>query len=364
MHDKQRYFSYASVASCSEEAMHSVSRIIRDYRIQGGELKGKNLLKFNKGRHAVDEVFEEYRDRTKISISDKKYALAGKFFEYIFEPAIAEISSAFYGINFHLFIANILYSEFQNRAAGAEEIFREFETLMRDLDEDKLDSLFAPSAGTGSSTILSHIKDFALSQRHHVQGELSTLRDGSTGKWILDLTGSSLAIQLSHWGLKYDEMIVVCDESKPLAEAPAFFDAMVGKKDRTLFVDTPLGSQPFTFNLAEPIRFRDSKIEQGIQIADVMAAGAAYAISNPHDKFGGKWLEILQEIGEHGSILPDSDHINLNEPGTRFNALVLARLHYCASNGMDLVTGISPLLHAGASDIHSLNTFGIMGLHR
>lgn len=340
LHERQSYFAYASVATDPEEAGSVVSRIIKDYRVQGTELKGKNLTRFNKGRHAIDEIIKSYEGRVMISLSDKKYALAGKFFEYIFEPAISDISNLFYESNFHLFIANILYMEFNSRGAGAEEIFKEFEDLMRDMDEARLQNLFSSSVHRENSAVLTHIREFAQQRRADISQELKNLRDSPTGKWILDLTGSALGCLLAHWGLMYEELTAVCDESKPLLESPDFFNGMVGRKGETLFVDSPTGKQPITFNLTGPIVFANSKLEPGIQIADTIAAAAVFAITNTGDKLADKWREMLPEIASYGSILPDYAHLDLDKLSAKRNALILIELHSRAMKEQSLIEGM------------------------
>ena len=340
LHERQNYFAYASVSTEPEEAEGLVSKIIKDYRVQGTELKGKNLVRFNKGRHAIDEMLSHYEGRVKISLSDKKYALAGKFFEYIFEPSFSEINSLFYEMNFHLFIANILYVEFKARGAGAEEIFKEFEDLMRDMDEARLINLFSSSVHRENSPILTQIREFALCRRADISAELNTLRDQPAGKWVLDLTGSALSNLLAHWGLMYDELTAICDESKPLLESQDFFNPMIGRKSETLFVNSPTGRQPITFNLSGPIIFANSKIEHGIQIADAFAAASVFAVTNSGDRLADKWREMLGEIAHYGSILPDEAHLDLDELSVKRNAITLMELHSRAKKNLSLVEGM------------------------
>ena len=337
LNEKQNYFAYASVATNPDEAKEVVERIMKQYRVQGGELKGKYLVRRHQGKLAIDDILTHFEGRIKISISDKKYALAGKFFEYIFEPSLSEISTLFYGINFHLFIANILYVEFIARGAGAEDIFNEFETLMREMDEEKLASLFSSSMRRGDSPILTQIREFAIHQIDDIRAELDSLRGGVTGKWILDLTGSALGSLLAHWGLMHDEITAICDESKPLMEKNDFFDGMIGRKGETIFVDSPTGKQPLTFNLSGPIQFASSAVEHGIQIADTLAAAAVFAVSNPDDPFAQKWAAMLPEIGKYGSVMPDFDHLDLNGIPAKLNAVVLMELHSRAVNQKPLL---------------------------
>lgn len=340
LNEKQNYFAYASVATTPEEAEGVVNRIMKDYQIQGKELKGKNLAKYSRTRRAMDEILTHYEGRVKISISDKKYALACKFFEYIFEPSLSEINTVFYGINFHLFIANILHVEFLARGAGAEEIFTEFEELMRDMNEERLVSLFSSSENHAHSPVLTQIREFALHQREDIRAELDSLRGGVTGRWVLDLTGSALHSLLANWGLMYDELTAVCDESKPLMENANIFDGMIGRKGETLFVDTPTGKQPLTFNLSGAIEFASSKVEHGIQIADVLAAVAVFAKTNDDDPYAIKWRKMLPEIARYGSVVPDYDHLDLKGLAAKRNALVLIELHSRATKKQSVTKGM------------------------
>jgi hypothetical protein len=337
LNEKQEYFAYASVATDPDEARAVVERIMKDYHVQGDELKGKNLVKRYQGKQAIDDILKHFEDRIKISISDKKYALAGKFFEYIFEPSLAAKSSIFYGINFHLFIANILYVEFIARGMGAEDIFKEFETLMRDMDEAMLTGLFSSSVHHENSPVLTQIREFAIHRVDDIKGELDSLRGGVTGKWILDLTDSAIVSLLANWGLMYDEITAICDDSKPLMEKNDIFDGMIGRKGETLFVDTPLGKQPLTFNLSGPVQFASSAVEHGIQIADTLAAAAVFAISNPDDPFAKKWAAMLPEIGKYGSVMPDFEHLDLDEIPAKLNSVVLMELHSRATNKENLL---------------------------
>ncbi len=293
----------------------------------------------------MDDILAHFEGRVKISISDKKYALAGKFFEYIFEPSLSSISSLFYGINFHLFIANILYVEFIARGAGAEDIFNEFESLMREMDESKLAGLFSSSVHRENSPILTQIREFAIHQIDDIRGELDSLRGGVTGKWILDLTDSALVTLLANWGLMYDEITAICDESKPLMEKTNIFDGMIGRKGETLFVETPHGKQPITFNLSGPIKFASSTVEHGIQIADTLAAAAVFAVSNSDDPMAQKWAAMLPEIGRYGSVMPDFEHLDLNTISAKLNAVVLLELHSRSIKKQPLLEDMGEYVH-------------------
>ncbi len=335
----QKFFAYASVATDDQEAEDFVLGIIRKYGIQNGELKGSKLVKFNKGRKAIDEIFEYYEGRLKVSISDKKFALACKFFEYIFEPCFSDINSLFYGVGFHRFIANILYMEFTARGAGAEEIFGEFEVLMSTKDETNLKGIFSSSIHPENSPIITQIREFAQCRAEDIREELSSLNDSGVGKWILDLTNSALFTLLAHWGSEFPEITAVCDPSKPLQHKQSIFDAMIGRKDQ-LFSEGFGEKHPITFNLAGPIEFMDSKTTHGIQIADAVAAAAVYVFSGADDDHAKRWRSILPNFGHYGSVIPDRDELNLKDRRAQRNAVLLLELHSRAKKGVSLIDGM------------------------
>jgi hypothetical protein len=135
------------------------------YRIQGNDIKGQKLVKTESGRKAISHLLKELEHRSKFSVFHKKYLLAVKLFEYIFEPVLAEKNSMFYYLGFHKFISNFLYIEFMTIIENAEDIFGEFSTLMRQLDnsELKLEHIFNSSAlSKDELTMLDSVKNFLI----------------------------------------------------------------------------------------------------------------------------------------------------------------------------------------------------------
>ena len=70
---------------------------------------GGSPHKSSSGRRAVRSLIHEVGRDTHLVVHHKKYALACKFFEYIFEPVLAEQNSIYYEAGFHRFVANLLY---------------------------------------------------------------------------------------------------------------------------------------------------------------------------------------------------------------------------------------------------------------
>ena len=338
----QRFFAYASVVTDDDEAKDFVDSLIRRYNIQNGELKGGSLVRHHKGRKAIDEILGEFDGRLLFTISDKKYALACKLFEYIFEPCFSDINTMFYGCDFHKFISTILYVEFMARGAGAEQIFEEFQALMREPSDRKLNSLFAASIHPDNSPIISQVRDLAQHRRADIEAELESLSGSPTGKWVLDVTRSSLHGLLSQWGTKYKVITAICDSSKPLQESGEFFDAMVGN-EKQLFGGFGDAKHPMTFNLSSPIVFRDSKSTHGIQLADALAGAAVHVWSGGTDDHAKKWAEMLPPMANL-PILPDTDEIDLRRRDVRRNVFLLDQLHNRAINGKSLIEGMPEVI--------------------
>lgn len=340
LHPHQTIFSYGSVQVSEEEAESFVESIIRKYHVQGGELKGKNLIKHNKGRRAISELLSHFKGRIKVSVSDKKYALAGKFFEYIFEPPLQKNNYLFYQLDFHRFISNILYVEFSARGAGAEEIFEDFEKLMRTGDFENLDSLFSSSSHPEISPILNQIREFAILNRSAITEELNGYAGEGIGKWVLDLTNTSLFSLLAQWGQEHEQLTAICDQSKPLSTDQSIFDAMINREDKKY---SSLGGEetPLTFNLSQSIQLVDSKHTPGVQIADCIAAAFAYAMNkNATDAYAIEWRGYIESAVIFGSVFPDLDYADLSKHSVQRNSVILVELLNRSKQGTDLLEGM------------------------
>tara|TARA_R110002124_G_scaffold80600_1_gene213225 strand:- start:73 stop:1212 length:1140 start_codon:yes stop_codon:yes gene_type:complete len=342
---KQPIFSYAAVVIQDEEAKALVAHIIKKYQIQNGEIKGGKLVKKIKGRRALDEILNSLHGKMKVSVSNKKYALAGKFFEYIFEPSLARISSIFYGINFHKFVSTMLYIDFLRSGAQAEEIFEAFEALMRTGNFDSSKALFHTSFADESSKTLEYILTFSANNQSAVIEELNGYIGEGSGKWSLDLTNTSLYTLLSDWGQSYKTLTAYCDKSKPLETDQELLNTMIGRTDKVFssFGDKEL---PITFNLTEPINLVDSKDFAGVQLADAVAAAFSYACNSDNtDEFAVKWRELIEDVVTYGSVFPDFDHVDPSSLEARRNGMILQELVRRSENKEDLLDGITGFIY-------------------
>ncbi|KJV50065.1 hypothetical protein VH86_02575 [Pantoea sp. BL1] len=337
---EQSVFCYASLECHHEEAKDYVEYILKKYRIQSSEIKGSSLLKGMRGKKAIDEILTKFKGRFKVSVSDKKYALAGKFFEYIFEPAISSANSIFYEINFHKFISNILHLELSTRGEMAEEIFEDFERLMRQGDFSSLNTLFSNSNQNGISPVLEKICAFAMYNKESVIAELDGYIGERSGKWALDLTNTALFSLLAAWGQEYIQLTAYCDQSKPLSEDQSIFEAMINREDRLTSNFSGVNS-PITFNLKEPLHLVDSKVVHGIQLADAIAAAFAYLLDKDNqDEYAIKWRDMIEESVIFGSVFNEYDYLDLSKLEVQRNAILLQELVERSREGISLTENI------------------------
>lgn len=341
----QTVFSYASVESNQEESENFVKYLLNKYHVQNGEIKSSKLLRGNKGKKLIDEVLEHYEGRFKVMICHKKFALSAKFFEYIFEPALSRSNSLFYGVNFHMFISNMLYLELFLKYQNAEDIFSDFAQLMREGELEELKVLFKGS-NEDEPTFLKLITEFAILNKEAVISELSTLEGTMTGKWILDLTNTSLFSLLGEWGEEYEELVAYCDKSKPLDDDQDIFNEMVGRKDK-VHMNYKDFKAPITFNLKEPLNLVDSKENYGIQIADAIAGAFAYAFDdNRHeDEYKLKWKKMGETHLSKTNLFPDTSYLNMAIPEVQLNTILLRELLDRSQKGTSLTENMGSYIN-------------------
>jgi len=322
------YFAYATVAVSHEEAMVFVERVIKDYQVQGNELKFQNLVRHSKGRQAITHILQAFSTRAKVLVNDKKFSLACKFYEYIFEPTVASKNTIFYNINFHRFISNLLYSHLQGESEYAEKIFEDFYNLMKTKDDDELLYLFSSIAPPSISPLLDTVRTFCIHQREVINAELDSLKGTGVGKWILDLTHSSLFALLSEWGQEYDQLHVFCDASKPLKEQTDVYQAMVNNEEK-IFMELCEQENVITFNLTGLPQLVGSQSYPGIQIADIFAGASTFVFrenlkDNP--SYPNDWILHLQNCLSGKSVIPDFEYLDIESLDVKRNYLLLEEL--------------------------------------
>ncbi|WP_332445712.1 DUF3800 domain-containing protein [Dehalococcoides mccartyi] len=328
LNDDQPVFVYASVAIKPQQATDLVAEMISFFRLQGNELKGSNLVSHRRSQSAVLWLIERCKGIASIVIANKKLALAGKFYEYIFEPVLQADNSLFYSVRLHRFLSNFLYISFVAKDPTAEALLIEFQTLMRNQDTSSIQRLF-PAQGQliAVEDPLSQILTFILCHKEKIAREIKDLGDiDGVRKWILELSSTCLFWTLSFWSEQFEVLKVYCDDSKPVIDSPAVFEAMIARQD-TIYIK--FGSdheRRLTFNLNDPITFLDSKKSHGIQIADVLSCSIAYAFNHPEEPFSKQCIDLAQTMLSPLCILPDHNEIDLNQKHAFINAMILTEL--------------------------------------
>ena len=174
---EQPAFVYAGVAMDKEHAARLHRDVLSLFRINAQELKGSSLLKSSKGRRAISWLLAKSSRCSYVMVANKEYALAGKFFEHIFEPALSERNSLFYAIGFHRFIATLLYM--CNRAADPNvgSALRNFAEMMRSMNPDQLVSVLASLDHFDQSNPIGMVLAFALCHQSRIKREIEVIRE-------------------------------------------------------------------------------------------------------------------------------------------------------------------------------------------
>ena len=332
----QKFFSYTGVSIGADESKEYVKWFKDEFKIIQEELKANKLLARPNGRDAVTELLLEFKDRTKTACSLKKFSLSCKFFEYIFEPLLSENNRIFYESGFHLFIAYVIYTHASSTESSAEDLLYDFENFMRSqpLREDA--QLFSKNSETAQ--LVDKIMEFAFIHRDKILEEFHDL--GVLKRWILDDSLSHLYPILTHWTKDSGDIVVVCDESKPLASAKETKDEFVGRKDQ---VWQKLNDQewPLIPHLSEPVIFASSCNEPGLQIADIMASATCYMLKNKDTcEHAAQWRTILIPTFVTG-IFPDHDRFSRPNVEVLSHMCILEELVNRSRHGSNLLDGIN-----------------------
>lgn len=336
LNTEQPVFVYAGVAMSEDLASQIHSEAISRFRIRASELKGARLLRSERGRRAISWVLSQSAEHSRIMTANKEYALAEKFFEYIFEPALASRKSFFYEIEFHKFIATLMHISAQAGDPDAIDILEGFAALMRSKDPQQLETILNVLDRLDQSSPLAKIVTFALCNRKSIEDELASVaRSGQVATWSLELSMTALHWLLASWGEQFDVLDVYCDNSKPIQAGKEFFRAFIGREDKAYI---RLGSQPtpsVIYNLAGPINLVDSRVSPGIQIADVLSSSLNYARNHPDAGVSKTWLKLIEDVPAN-QIIPETKHIDTTQQGAFVNYLVLVELVDRSIRGLNL----------------------------
>lgn len=184
-----------------------------------------------------------------------------------------------------------------------------------------------------------------------ISEELSSLEDTKTGKWVLELTSTSLVSLLSDWGQQFYELEVFCDQSKPLQEQPEFFNAMIGNTTQ-ISINTGEQIHPLSFNLKQPIKFINSKQYPGIQIADIFAGATKFVFQENSvmgtemvsEEIKNNWTTNVEKCCIGNSVIPDYEQLNMNKLLPQLNNLLFYELIRRTNNSQPVLEDIETFI--------------------
>ena len=345
--EQQPAFSYASVAIEETDADRIVRQLRKDFRLQGSELKGAQLAKSKRGRAVILDALGSIRGRYIATYHHKKFSLACKFFEYVYEPVLSRYNSLFYQHGFHRFVAALIYMNFIRKDEPTTNLVEQFEKFMRSLNPTDAPILFTGAAANAASD--EAFRDVA----RFIDGYRSVILQESqyVGDWVLDLSITALYAQIAQWGERFDVISVYCDDSKPLRDLTPTLNTMVGRTKRTsIFFGQK--RRPLTFNLAQPIQLVSSATHAGVQLADVVSSAVLQATKDPESDWSQAVLTETQPHMHEDCIVPDLTPLDLETPAGAVNALVLRELGERAKQGADPLSGMPELYQVAYANLH------------
>lgn len=356
----QPYFAYSAIAIGPDAAAELIAELRARFRIRDPEIKGMALYQRPYALEAIGWLLGELGDRASVSVSDKLYSLACKFFEYVFEPVLARNSLFFYERGFHLHVANVIWAHLVRGDMSTARIAGRFEALMRRRrGEPQL--FFEPHDAAGQPNPIDAIQRFAHACRSPIEKEMAGLADeNGRVKWVLDLSFSSAKSVLCTMGERFGALDVMFDDSKPLLAYRDFFDSFIDRIDIP-YMTLRGRSAPLVFNLAKPVAFGSSKQEPGLQLADLVASFSALAARDRQTTRGQEILAACLPWFNDESVWPDLDHLRLDRKENALNAVMLLELVARAEAGEDVVEGM-PLFYESASSYYEVSPpFGLAG---
>ena len=286
--DNQPYFAYAAIDLTPDEASKIISDARTKYHVQAPELKSSLLRKRENWPEIAHDILSPLEGRVMVIAADKRLNLAGKTYEYIFEPVLQKMSGLFYHYDLHRFVMNALHRVFFRAGKPVPKLAEELQAFMKSFDPTDAPTVFAAAEQEAETNeILGCVLRFAggyakiiAEQSEHLQKDVDP-----TGKWTLDLTTTCLFSLILHgWGHRFDRLDVLCDDSKPLQAMSHVFDGFVGNTKSAELTGPGGEPAPIKANLANPLRFGSSASNPTLQIADIVAGATTDLLQHQKDR--------------------------------------------------------------------------------
>lgn len=334
----QPFFGYSAVAIEPDAAALLIQEFRVRFGVLGAEIKGRQMYKRSDALEIVRWLSERLGDRATVVVNDKLFSLACKFFEYIYEPVLAQNNMFFYECEFHLHVANIIWSHLRFGDNAAARIADRFQKMLSRKPGESAEIFSGFSAGTESA--IATINRFVEACRPQIEAEVASLADAKGRiQWVLDLSLSSAMSVLRVMGERHGQLDVIFDQSKPLLQFRDFFDAMIGRESIP-YMTMRERSSPLVVNLAGPIKFGSSASLPGLQLADMVASISALASRDRQTPRGQEILEVCFEWFNEDSVWPDIDQLRMERKPNFLNAIMMIELTSRAERGEDLLRGM------------------------
>ena len=287
LNQNQTVFTYSAVGLDNKKAEELINTIKTNYPTQAQELKFKNYSKSSKCEDFCLFVINLLKDYSGVVVFDKKFALCAKFFEYMFEPVIANVNSYFYAANFHLFITYKIYDLLGN--LQKTPLLANFENVMTQdnkyLEFQNFANNILPKLSIqrkSKRTFEENVYTFISLNKRLIERELQDLSGNTpTDKYTLDLTTTAFLSLCGFMTEKFGKVEPVYDYSKMMDAHKDIFDGFVGRK---IEFETPVFNRKFKVFITKELMAANSKLEPAIQLADLLAGITSYAYSRQNSK--------------------------------------------------------------------------------
>lgn len=289
---EQPLFCYLGFEDCDSNTIEDFYSLKRKYKYKTDlEVKGASLSKSVTGQKFLIELWEKFGTHVKFVMHDKKFALACKMFEYVFEPVFCDVNTLFYQINFHKYIAISMYNLFTNSNHSAEQLFTNFYAFIKNKG-DKSFNEYVTSCGIVKTSPLFYFCDFCNQHKTEIASDIDFT--DKQDKYILDLTLTSLYNLLGVFSHGSPEsMEVHCDNSKQIANEKGFWKAFINNTNIVYDTYFYSGAQ-LTFNITQEPILEDSKEIIQLQISDLLASSVYQAYLHPETDFSKTIKKISQ----------------------------------------------------------------------
>src|SRR3712207_5877551 len=142
LNEEQPFFVYAAIDLTPSETQTIIDQTRATHRVQAPELKSKVLRKRPKWPQIAGDVARAAEGRAIVISLDKRLNLAGKAFEYLFEPVLEDNSALFYRHNLHRFLMNALHRVMLGSGKGVDQLAVELQEFMRSFDPATAPAIF------------------------------------------------------------------------------------------------------------------------------------------------------------------------------------------------------------------------------